>query len=197
MSVRTRRRVGLGAKSVIAAIAVVGIAALILGQVNRVILERSAQTGDARKMRRIYVALTLYEEANDGMPPNDLRAVRRDLGDNDDYIAANDPFTTGSRFPTDPALLNSGASSVRVSFSYLPQWVLNQRWEPKNWASTLVDPKVGLLADYWFGSIDRFNPDGRDCTGPVVRMNTDGSIFTLQKRRSSGRLTAEDLFLNR
>jgi hypothetical protein len=194
MSNGSRRVAGLGTKSVIASIVVIGIAASILVWLNRIVLDRQSASGDAEKMRRIYVALSIYEQSNDGAMPPDLRMVSRYLGGPADYVAANDPFTTGTQFPTDPALLNSGNSPSRVSYSYLPQWSMHGGLKVKSWAEEMTEDKVGLMAGYWYGDIDKIDLDGRLCSGPVNRLNMDGSVVSVS-RVTKDRLTADDLFL--
>jgi|GEM_PF-1242342 len=194
MSVRKRQVVGLNAKSVIAALAVLVVASLILTSLNRLVVDRGKESEDIQKMRRIYVALTIYETSNNDLPPPDLRYVTRYLGGTSDFLASNDPFAAGNAFPLDPALPSSRTSKIRVSFSYLPEWISHGGWNTKNWSQDVDKPSLGLISCYWYGDIDNINPDGRLCTGPVIRANMDGSISTVP-RSNHEKLTVDDLFL--
>ncbi len=185
-------------KGVLVALLVLGMAGFTLLLINNLVVQNADQAQDAKNMRSIYIALSLYEQANDGLPAPDLYTVHRDLGDPSTYLAVNDPFAKADSFPMDPALPNSAKRSpVRISFTYLPQWAKAGKFEVKDWTAELQDVQVGIMASYWFGDIDTSHPDGRGCTGPVVRINMDGSVFRLPQRKNPQTLTVEDLFLRR
>ena len=190
------RSEGVTLKGVLVVITVVVISAAILGWVKRMVSEDRAQTGDARKMRAIYVALSIYEGSDNSYLPPDLPTVRSSVGDDSIFRAQNDPFTKAANFPIDPACLGTlkTRSPIRVSFSYLPLWSTAGLVSAESLRGMEKNVQSGLLASYWYGSIDSTNPDGRGCTGPVVRINMDGSVYTLPKRTNPTALTADDLF---
>lgn len=195
---------GLGLKGVLVITCVLLAAFAILFGVQRYVMGQSDEFRDAQKMRQIYAALFMYETAHDDLPPPNLLAVRRDLADDSLLVAENDPFAKGPErdktrdFPLDPACPNVKAvSPVRISFSYLPMWVRYGGVKIRNWHTEELDVRAGLLASWWYGKIDDSNEDGRNCTGPVLRLNMDGSVFHLDHRSDPTALTAQDLFFRR
>jgi hypothetical protein len=186
-------------KGILVVAAVLAIAFGILYTFHRYALQDNAEAVDITRMRAVYSALYLYEANDNDVPPPNLDLVRRDLGDDKLLTAVNDPFVgpPGQTYPKDPAFPNLGKSPVRISFTYLPTWVREGKVKVKNWQKDLDNVKVGILACYWYGQIDRTNPDGRLCDGPVVRINMDGSAYTLTHRQNTQTLTAEDLFFRR
>ena len=114
------------------------------------------RTIDADRLRRTYVAIALYENEHDGLPPGSLAFVRRDV-DPVDLQSVADPHTGASPpFPLDP--LAPGSPTVatgRVSWSYRYGW--KEAGDPR---ATSLDPRRGLLADPWPGAILRVNMDG-------------------------------------
>jgi hypothetical protein len=97
----------------------------------------------------------------------------------------------------DAALPNAGPSPIRISFSYLPDWAETGMWQTNNWNASMKDVKLGLLACYWYGTIDSTTPNGRLTDGPVMRIDMDGSVYRLASRKNKTELTADDLFVRR
>src|SRR5580658_7219578 len=163
------REDGLTYKGVLVVAAVLLIAGSILTYAYNTMRTQTDEQIDADRMRQIYFALSLYESANDGKPAPNLLAIRRDLGDDRFYQAQNDPFMKGDSFPIDPALVDlPNRSPVRISFSYLPDWVNADKASVKNWSDALKDVRMGILACYWYGKIDDKSPEGRLTDGPVI-----------------------------
>ena len=128
------------------------------------------RTIDAERLRRTYVALALYETERGG-PASNLSLVRRDL-DPSDLQSVGDP-EVGHRdvagFSYDAAIPNLPTrSATRVSWSYRRQW-------PD--AVAALDPRQGLLADPWLGSLLRVNVDGSLVERPHVEKLTFASLF--------------------
>jgi hypothetical protein len=198
---------GVTMKGVLVIVAVCGVAAAILFTLSRYVVEDSTESADAFRMRTIYTALFLYESSDNGLPPPNLDLIRRDLGDDQLLHSANDPIATQpasqgkslpESFPIDPAFPDTKAKSpVRISFTYLPIWAKAGKAKVKDWHSEVLDVRKGILACYWYGRIDKSNPDGRLCDGPVLRVNMDGSVYRLAHRSNSEELTADDMFFRR
>jgi len=170
----------------------------ILFLMNRSVRAGRAQDTDVVRMRNVYVAISMYETVNDGLPPPDLAVLRRDMADDSQFVAVNDPFKVGTSFPIDPAFPNSTVRSpVRISFSYSPIWAESKKFDLGPWEQAQRNLRLGILASYWYGAIDSEHSDGRDTTGPVLRINMDGSVYRLNQRSDPHRLTPQDLFLLR
>lgn len=193
-----RRGTSLGQVTLLAALA--GVFVALLALVWRRVDERSAEERDLTRMRHIYVALALYETTNDGLPAPDLLRVRRDLGDDSEYRAANDPFADvrASWYPLDPALPDGERAPIRIGFSYLGNFVRAGRLRIAPWAQAKADPRLGLLASFWYG---RIVPTGRPfearVDGPVLGLGTDGALYRASARGRLATPSAETLFLRR
>jgi len=158
------RSIGVTMKGVLVAIFVMLVTALILVYVEKSIGANRSQVTDAIRMRNVYVAISMYETLNDGSPPSNLLVLRRDLADDQQFLASDDPFKSDMSFPIDPAFPNAPARSpIRISFSYLPYWAESKRMDVESWESAQKNLKLGILASYWYGSVDFDHPDGRDC----------------------------------
>src|SRR5258708_5542547 len=99
---------GLTTREILLAVGVVAVFAAIMIPVSRIVLGGSDEKEDMKRMRLVYVALSLYETSNDDLPAPDLVRVRRELGDDSLLLATNDPFANpgpapGS-FPLDPGI---------------------------------------------------------------------------------------------
>ncbi len=189
---------GLNLKGITIVAAVLLTAFGILYWVRGFVIDDTKRSIDITRMRAIYGALFLYESTNNGLPPADLTLVRRDLSDDDWLRSVNDPWPGESTRdpipPLDPAFPNLKVRSPkRISFTYLPIWARYDGVKIKDWQSEQRNLHVGILACYWYGDIDRKTPDGRNCTGPVVRITMDGSARTVE-RRDKHKLTAVDMF---
>ena len=113
------------------------------------------RTIDADRLRRTYVALSLYETEHDGLPAPLLSLVRRDV-EHIDLQSVADPRATeqGASFPCDAAMPRSPCRArSRVSWSY--RWHWREAGDPR-----ARDPRKGLLADPWPGSLLRVGMDG-------------------------------------
>jgi hypothetical protein len=197
---------GMGLKSVLVVTAVLLVAFAILFTAQRYVMGQSDEFVDAQKMRTIYTAIYMYEVSHDDVPPASLLTIQRDLGEDDVKVlqSRNDPWTASpegkskTSFPIDPACPHvKGETPIRISFSYMPIWARLGGVKVKSWQKEDAGVKAGILASWWYGSIDNQNLDGRNCTGPVVRINMDGSVYRLDHRSDSSSLTADDLFFRR
>lgn len=181
---------------VIAGLAVCGA---VLVAIERATSGPTDQQSDAVRMRHVYMALALYENANEGMPAPNLAATRRDLDDSD-FRAANDPFAEvkAKDYPVDPSLVSSGRAPLRIGFSYLPVFVHAGKAKVENWWQTKTDPRIGLIACFYYGNIHPgADPFTASVDGPVVRVNMDGSVTTIPHREKADVIDAQDLFFRR
>lgn len=118
---------------------------------------------DADRLRRTYVALSLYQSEHDGLPAPNLDLLRRDV-DPIDLQSVDDPqaaplgpdLDKRATFSCDAALQTLGChSSTRISWSYRYDW--REAGDPR---VTSLDPRRGLLADPWPGALLRVTMDG-------------------------------------
>jgi hypothetical protein len=157
---------------------------------------------DVSKMRRVYVALSVYEMDNNGHPAPDLYAIRRDLADDTLLRCDLDPWkdSTNLSFPLDPELPSDGETSpVRISFSYLMNFIRNKKTSEPSWATIETDPRIGILTDGWHGSVEETGqPFSAKLGGTILRLNMDGSFFSAPPRSGDGEMgNADALFFKR
>lgn len=176
------------------------IVAAVLGGFAWRMLRSSADEGDASRMRRVYVALSMYEQASGGPAP-DLLAARYFGADDADFRSERDPFAkaAGAAFPIDSGMPDrSRRSPIRISFSYLWAFRTAGRVTTKPWLAVRGDPHIGLLASEWGGSVQPGSDFWANVSGPVLRINTDGSLFKTGDRGGPKPVgNAEDLFFRR
>ncbi len=157
---------------------------------------------DTDKLRKIYVALSLYESGNDGMPSQNLLGIRSYLGDDGLLKSETDPWfeEKSKSFPIDPEIPSTARRSpIRVSFSYLPDFVTEGKVKVQNWKAALMDPRIGILTCGWHGTV---TPTGEPFVarlfGPVLRINMNGSLYRLKDRGGDGAMgNPEALFYKR
>ena len=112
---------------------------------------------DADRLRHTYVAIALYENEHDGLPPGNLGLIRRDVeaidlqSVDDPQVGKPGPFPLDPSFPSLPLRF-----PTRVSWSYRYQW-------PESKRANVYDRRQGLLADPW--------------PGPVLTVTMDGAIL--------------------
>ncbi len=172
---------------------------LITVPIYRRVRNQDGMTGDAQQMRRIYTAWALYSSDHNDQPAPSLRPVRYQLLDDRQFVSALDPFAdaSGSRFPIEPLLPSWGEpSTVRISYAYLLNFAKAGKIKIPVWAEAEQDRKLGLLTSVWHGNPE---PSGQPfqahLSGPYLRINTDGSVFTLISPRHPDAFgNADDLF---
>jgi len=170
---------GFSSKETLLGLVVILLAAGILFAVG--VSMRGQDQGDAaaERMRRVYVALSLYEESVDGMPAPDLSAINLYLPEPACYVADGDPYLAEKGpFPVDGSLPSSRrASPYRISLGYL--WAhrpakAEKKWD---WATLSRDDNVGFLANEWSGKVAPTGNFGANVSGNVLRLNRDGSLI--------------------
>jgi hypothetical protein len=193
--------------------AVVVISVIILFFVITIPIYNRVRSGsmediDIDRMRKVYVALSLYESVNEGQPAENLLGVRSYLGDNRLLISDKDPWadfqpsrnSKEGNFPLDPELPKSEERSpIRISFSYLPDFVRAGKTKIPNWRAALTNPRIGILSSGWQGSVTATgDPFVAELFGPVLRINMDGSLFRLKDRGGIGTMgDPQSLFFRR
>ena len=194
-------RVGaFGAKEVLLAIGVVVVAAAILYPLAKRQQSKSLLLDESGRMRKLYVALAFYEEQYDNQPAPSLAVAATFDPNRVNYISDLDPFrnSKAQSFPLDPGILNNESSSFRISFSYIQNFIRNDKIKVKPWEETRTDPKIGEIADEWTGGVSPGQPFAAQVSGPVIRIGTDGAVFVLADRGGPKALgDAEDLFVKR
>lgn len=175
-------------RGLLVAVAVLALFLAIFVPLAMRVTEGRDETEDAGRMRRVYVALALYESEHDGLPAPNLGLIRRDVNPFD-LASINDPHVgEGSDFPLDPAVPTLKLRSIsRVSWTYRWHWP-----NPGDPGTVRLDPRNSVLASWWTGSIDATSPDGHGCTGPAMRIQVDGSLVTTPRKDKN--LTFRDLF---
>jgi len=179
---------------------VVLLAGAIIGSFAWIGSRQNVQESEAERMRKVYVALSMYEPVFDGRPAPDLHAIR-DLVLPIDLVSERDPYAkvNGSLFPNDPGIPTGQRQSAhRISFAYLWAHQKAKRIKVPNWSATRLDPKIGLLASEWTGEVKPQKNFQAQVTGPVIRLNTDGALYVLPDRGGPKPLgDAQDLFIRR
>lgn len=166
---------------------VVALSVAILFMITQLTFRAKSEQEGGRRMRRVYVALALYESDWGGAPASRLDQTASFV-DPADLVSPEDP-RSGAKGgePLDPLLPELGKVSSRISITYLPHWILAKRAGDFSWKKERYNPRVGLLADPWQGG--KF--------GRILRVNTDGSLFTLSRSESDVSPTFDDLFRRR
>jgi hypothetical protein len=189
------RQAGASAVGTAIVAAVLIIACTILLVIHAQVRRDRDRADDVRNMRKVYVAAMLYEEFNDGLLPLSLDATQNEVGGVGAFLASNDPNQSGSHFPRDPAFPEgSQPLSYRISFTYLPQWLLHKKYLVKDWRASQQQPDLGLIACYWYGAQEPKRPDGLDSQGEVTRINMDGSAKIIVRPHPTQLLDGATLF---
>ncbi len=190
---------GITGKELLLALAVLLVAGAVLIPIAMSMQGRQLAEGDLARMRRVYVALVMYEEQVDANLAPSLVAVAP-YADAADFASAADPFVGAGvdSYPNDPGLPDGARSAPsRISFSYLYAFVNAGNAKAKPWAEAKFDPSIGLLANEWLGSVTA----GRDfhaiVGGPVHRLMTDGSATTLRREGRKPLGDVQDLFFGK
>jgi hypothetical protein len=156
----------------------VGVVALVALSMNR----RDRVSRDVSRMRTLYISAAMYESDNNGVLPPDLGAARTYVPESLAYQATGDPFVgvNAEGYPIDAGLPDGPATSpVRISYTYLYALSNAGKAKAKPWSELKFDPKVGLLANEWEGSVSAAAPFHAQVSGKLLRLNTDGSLHTL------------------
>ena len=197
---QSKRTRGFGAKEVFLAITVIVIAAAVLYPLASRQQSKSLLLDESGRMRRLYVALSFYEEQYDNQPAPSLTLASAYEPNRSYYVSDLDPFkdTKAPSYPLDPGITNHELASFRISFSYIQNFIRNEKIKVKPWDEVRMDPKVGELADEWTGSVSADEPFKAHVSGPVIRIGTDGAVFVLADRGGPKELgNPDDLFLKR
>jgi hypothetical protein len=152
-------------------------------------------------MRRIFLAESTYEQSYDSIPAPSLPALEFQVPTITDFLCNRDPFVSSSSksYPTDGSLPDGPhGSRFRVSDTYLwsyPKFVMGQYRE---WESASQDRNLGLISDEWMGESSPREGFHANVSGPVARINMDGSFVMTPNRPNFKPLgDASDLFLRR
>jgi hypothetical protein len=152
---------------------------------------RSELLAEAARMRRVYVALSMYEPMADGNLPPTLVEAGPFLQGEEELRSPRDPFrSTLGPYPVDAGLPEGPRTApFRVSDSYayavtdLPPWPVAR-----------MDPTLGLLANEWWGEVTPGAPFGATVGGRVLRVTTDGSFVTVVRPGPQALGKPNDLF---
>jgi len=159
------------------------------------------EEADIERLRKVYVAWSLYQADSQGGLPPSLYSIRWKLMDDAAYLSNADPFQkTKGAYPLEPMLPKNGESiPIRISFAYMNNFVRAGVIPKPNWSEVLTNPKIGILACAWQGKVTpSFQPFVARVDGPILRVNSDGSAFRLPERRHPDRMgDPSDLFFNR
>jgi hypothetical protein len=155
-----------------------GVVALVGFSVNG----RDRVGRDVGRMRSLYMSTAMYESDNNGFLPPSLAAARNYVPDSLAYLASKDPFVgvKADGYPIDAGLPDGPATSpTRISYTYLYALANAGKVKAKPWSELKFDPKVGLIADEWEGSVAASAAFKAQVSGKLLRLNTDGSLHVL------------------
>lgn len=178
---------GFTSKETLLGCLVLLVAGGVLGGIGFLMVRRQAGDADASRMRQLYVALTMYEEENGGQPAPDLTFAYPYVPDTGAYLSDRDPFAKAAGpFPIDGSLpAGKPVSKFRISFGYL--WAHRKPKDPAwDWAKLSRKDRLGFIADEWVGSVTPGSGFQARVSGPVLRVNRDGSLFTTPSREETG-----------
>ncbi len=181
------------------ALFIVGVAALILVALTVKSKGQNLLLDESGRMRKVYIALSLYEEQYDSQPAPDLVKATTYDPRREDLLSEQDPFSkvAAKEFPLDPGLDLAQKSPFRISFSYIQNFIRNGKLKTKPWAQARLDPRLGILANEWIGSVQASDPFKAKVGGRVLRINTDGSVFIVKDRGGPKELgDPNDLFVS-
>lgn len=177
--------------------AVLLFGAAVVGLVAWRVSGRQTVESEHARLRRVYVALSLYEAAHDVQPAPNLLATKPYLETSDSLRSPRDPYmaTRAARFPTDPGLPEGRRSAPeRISFSYLWAFRSQGAVRVKPWSVTRADARVGLLASEWLGEIEPLGNFQAAVSGPVARLSTEGAALRVARPGAQRLGNAETLF---
>lgn len=193
------RQRGWSWKETLLAVAVLWVAAVLVIGITRRADQNVIERNDIANLRDLYAALAQYEELNDQLPAPDLLTVRRDMGEDSYYRASLDPYAKekATQYPLEPNLPAwASKSPIRISYSYVMNFVQAGAARLPAWAQVRTDPKQGVLACSWYGHIQAEGNFKATSDGPILRVNSDGSVFRLE-HRTEAQPGFEDLFRRR
>ena len=207
----TLRTRGIGPKEGLLALGVILVFAAVMIPLASRQGNKSLLLTESSRMRRVYVALSLYEQQVDQAPAPTLVAATPYDNNLGDYQSTRDPFLPDESanengqdkqhphpYPNDPGILNQEHSTFRNSFSYIQNFIRNRKITVKPWGETRLDPMIGELADEWLGNVSPRANFAAEVSGRVLRIGTDGAVFVLSDRGGPKPLgDADDLFLRR
>ncbi len=137
---------------------------------------------EVRRMRQLFLALTLYEQDASGKPAPDILSARSYSFSDAQLVSANDPFTSGTLFPNDAGLpLGKKDSPTRISETYL--WAHLQG--AKSTPTSTTQPGIGLLANEWQGKVSTQGNFEATVSGRVHRVMMDGSFQSVDRQSRS------------
>ena len=191
---------GIGRQETLLAIIVIVVAAAILIPVGLRRGKSNQLLDESGKMRKVYIALSLYEEQYDTQPAPNLVAASAFDPIHADFVTPLDPYVENkaAQYPLDPGLDNSETSPFRISFSYIQNFIRNGKLHTKAWEITRRDPNIGVLANECYGNVNATGNYHANVSGRLLRINTDGSVYVLPDRGSPKQLgDSGDLFVKR
>lgn len=202
--------------SLLELLVVVGIVAILAAQLFPIIGQakrRAKAVTDVTNMRGLHAAVCLYESDHDDAPPALLPLVERYAASQAIYASVLDPRPPSATKPGwNPAPCGPPTDAprpgYRLSYAYLlasmPESAASgDRWDYGYWRQT---PTAGMLASPWVGDVVEWMRDDNDASehgpvmkGAVYRLNMDGSLYVLPRRRYEDCLggCTFDLFFNR
>lgn len=147
-------------------------------------------------MRQIYVNLSIYEGQFDGELPTALPQLQFMMASKPTFVSASDPYRDAvGPYPIDPGLPESAEKSpFRISDSYLYAHAAAGKIKVPRWAEAKFDPALGLLANEFLGDVRAEGTFRARVSGPVLRVNTDGSLVKVPRSGEAELGDAETLF---
>ncbi|HEY0866042.1 MAG TPA: hypothetical protein VGE01_01615 [Fimbriimonas sp.] len=140
---------------------------------------------EAGRMRRVYVAVALYQEDRGGAMPGSL-AELGDLVETEDLVSSFDPYAGSAKsYPVEPTLPKlAGTVPYRISDAFLGNYIRSGKSPIKRWQD--AEMQTGLLANVWLGEVRPLGNFEATSSGPILRVRMDGSLYTLPNRSKTG-----------
>jgi len=165
------------------AIAVLVVFAAIVIPIFLRAKDKTMQDGDARNLRQLYAAWSMYEADQFGAFAPDLAALRYRLPDDGALVSQLDPFRTDGGtglYPMEPFLPDRERTSpVRISYAYFGNFIRAGELPMIEPQAFMRNPASRVLVSPWQGDC---KPAGTEfklsCRGAALKVRADGSLET-------------------
>lgn len=145
--------------------------------------DKTMQDGDARNLRQLYAAWSMYEADQFGAFAPDLAALRYRLPDDGPLVSQVDPFRADDGtglYPMEPFLPDRERTSpVRISYAYFGNFIRAGELPMIAPESFMRNPASRVLVSPWQGNCQSTGGDFKvSCRGAALRVRADGSLET-------------------
>lgn len=170
------KQAGLTLAQTLLMAAAVAVAAAIVVLFSATLNRRNDDAGTMERLRRVYVAVSLYQFDNQSAYPPFLDDVLRDLDGPTDLQSSRDPFLSApGPYPRDAGLLEGPKGKHRISLLYLPAHRDAGKVGKDAFRNWEGDPLGALLILPWHGTVAPGANFGAEVSGKQIRIQFDGS----------------------